>query len=533
MIRPFLAALALGLSAPALAAPAPVTVDGGAIEGIELPSGVSAWLGVPFAAPPLRELRWKPPQPVAPWQGIYHADRFAPECLQPLRGARQNHYFGNEATSEDCLYLNVWAPKSAAKAPVVVWIYGGGFNIGSAAMTNYSGEPLARAGVVRVNIAYRVGALGFLAHPELSAEARAEAGGAQADHAGSGNYGLMDQIAALQWVQRNIARFGGNPANVTIVGQSAGAMSVAMLQSSPLAKGLFAKAVAMSGSGFGGMLGPVPLAQAEAQGMALQAELGAASLAEMRSLPGDRIAAAIARRDPIVADGRVVTGSMEDVFAARAQADVPVLIGYTRDESFRPLPQVADHAALDSAVRVRFAENADAILKAYAKDEPARAAADIARDATVGRQMALWAQAQRKYGSQPAYAYVFARRQPYAPGITFSDHDPATVGAYHTGDVPYWLRTRPALNMFRETRIWEPVDAALEEEMAGALLAFARTGTPASAKLGKWPAFDPAKPRLVWLGEQPAVVAWPHLADMPLFAGAKAEPRPAGARPRD
>ena len=257
MIRRLLAALALGLGA-GLIAPAqaePIAVDGGQVEGTTLPSGVAAWLGVPFAAPPLRDLRWKPPQPVVPWQGTLHADRFAPECLQPLRGSLQNHYFGDEATSEDCLYLNIWAPAKAAKAPVVVWIYGGGFNIGSASMANYSGEPMAREGVVRVNIAYRVGALGFLAHPALSAES---------GH-GSGNYGLMDQIAALQWIKRNIARFGGGPDNVTIVGQSAGAMSVALLQLSPMARGLFARAVAMSGSPFGGMLGPAPLAQGEAQ----------------------------------------------------------------------------------------------------------------------------------------------------------------------------------------------------------------------------------------------------------------------------
>jgi para-nitrobenzyl esterase len=147
--------------------------------------------------------------------------------------------------------------------------------------------------------------------------------------------------------------------------------------------------------------------------------------------------------------------------------------------------------------------------------------------------MALWAQAQRKFGTQPAYAYNFARRQPYAPGITFSDHDPATVGAYHTGDVPYWLRTRPELNLFRQTRIWEPVDTALEDEMAGALLAFARNGVPQSAKLGKWPAFDPAKPRVVWLAEQPQTMPWPHFADMPLLASSALQPRTAPTRPRD
>jgi len=519
-----LAALLLTGAAPAGAAERmPVAVDGGRIDGIALSSSVDAWLGVPFAAPPLRELRWKPPRPVAAWGGVFHADRFAPECLQPLRSPRQNHYFGNEATSEDCLYLNIWAPHAARKAPVIVWIYGGGFNIGSASMANYSGEPLAEAGVVRVNIAYRVGPLGFLAHPELTRESGT---------GGSGNYGLMDQIAALQWVKRNIAKFGGDPDNVTIVGQSAGSMSVALLQLSPEAKGLFQRAVGMSGSPFGGMLGPVPLAKAEAQGVALARELGANSIADLRAVPGDKLITATSPRDPIVLDGKVMTGTAEEVFARRQQNDVPVLIGYTRDESFRPLGPVADRAALEKAVRARFPEQADAILAAYASGDPARDAADIARDATVGFQMSQWAAAQARFGSKPAYGYLFTRRQPYAPGISFSDHDPATVGAYHTGDVPYWLRTRDSLNMFRATRIWEPGDLSLEREMSGALLAFARTGVPASPTLGAWPAFAPAAPRLVWLAPESKAIAWPHFADMHLFAGA-ADARPANARPRD
>ncbi len=501
----------------------PIAVDGGRIDGIVLPSGISAWLGVPFAAAPVRELRWKAPQPVVPWRGVHHADRTAPECLQSLRGSRQNHYFGNEASSEDCLFLNVWAPKAARKAPVVVWIYGGGFSVGSASMANYSGEPLARDGVVRVNLAYRVGPLGFLAHPELSRE-----GGG-----GSGNYGLMDQIAGLKWIRRNITKFGGDPDNVTIVGQSAGSMAVALLQMSPAAKGLFHRVVGMSGSPFGGMLGPAPLARAEAQGLAVQKELGAKSLAELRTLPGDVVSAAKTPRDAIVQDGRIVTGTAEQVFTGGRQSDVPVLIGYTRDESFRPFGTVADRAALEKAVRERFGDRADAILVAYPDPDAARAAADIARDATVGLQMAEWAQAQARHGRQSAYAFLFTRRQPYAPGISFSDHDPATVGAYHTGDVPYWLRTRDSLNLFRQTRVWEPGDVSLEREMAGALLAFARGGVPVSPTIGRWPVFDVRTPRLVWLAPQSRVMAWPHIADMPLFAGAVATPRPPAARPRD
>lgn len=522
--RGVIPALALALATAAGARPIPV--DGGRIDGVALSGGIQAWLGVPFAAPPVRDLRWQPPQPVKPWSGVYHADRFAPECLQPLRGSTQNHYFGNEASSEDCLYLNIWAPKSARKAPVIVWIYGGGFNIGSASMANYSGEPLARAGVVRVNLAYRVGPLGFLAHPDLS-----KASG----YGGSGNYGLMDQIAGLQWVRRNIARFGGDPDNVTIVGQSAGSMSVALLQMSPLARGLFARIVGMSGSPFGGMLGPAALDKAEAQGLALQKELGARSLADLRALPGDKVIAAATPRDAIVLDGHVLTGTAEATFAARRQNDVPILIGYTRDESFRPLGEIRSATALTAAVQTRFGSAAEPILAAYAASDsdPARSAVDISRDSTVGRQMADWARYQQRYGTQPAFAYLFTRRQPYAPGIAFSDHDPATVGAYHSGDVPYWLRTRASLDLFRQTRIWAAGDVSLEAEMSGALLTFARGGQPISPSLGAWPAFDPAAPRLIWLGVESRVAAWPHFADMQLFADTPVGDRPQGARPRD
>lgn len=521
MIRRALAAVlaAVAFSPPAPARPVPV--DGGLIDGVRLASGVDAWLGVPFARPPLRDLRWRAPQPVASWKGVFHADRFAPECLQPLRGSQQNHYFGNEATSEDCLYLNVWAPRTARKAPVIVWIYGGGFTIGSASMAHYSGEPLARAGVVRVNIAYRVGALGFLAHPALTAE-----GGG-----GSGNYGLMDQIAALHWVKRNIARFGGDPGNVTIVGQSAGSMSVALLQVSPAAKGLFRRVVGMSGSPFGGMLGPIPLAQAEAQGVALQKDMGAATLDDMRALPGDKLIAATSPHDPIVLDGRIVTGTAEQLFAGHRQNDVPILIGYTRDESFRPFGPIADRDALAAAVAGRFPARSNAILAAYPGDA-GRAAVDIARDSTVGRQMIDWALYQRRYGTQPAFGYVFTRRQPYAAGIRFSDHDPATVGAYHSGDVPYWLRTRDSLNLFRLTRLWEPGDVSLEREMSAALLSFARAGRPVSPAIGAWPAFDPARPRLVQLAPTSQVIAWPHFADAALFDGV-GPVRETNRKPRD
>lgn len=522
-------ALLLALVCAQMASAAPVSVDGGLVEGVTLASGVRAWLGVPFAAPPVRELRWKPPQPVPPWRGVLHAERAAPMCLQALRSRTMNHYFGNEGISEDCLYLNIWAPARGRRLPVIVWIYGGGFNVGSASMANYSGEGLARRGVVRVNLAYRVGALGFLAHPELSRE----------NGGGSGNQGIADQVAALQWVQRNIAAFGGDPGNVTIAGQSAGSMSVSILQASPAARGLFHRAVGMSGSHFAEPASPVPLAQAEAEGLALQKALGAASLDAMRDIAADRILAVAASvpRASIVVDGHWVPARPQEVFASRRQNDVPLMLGFTRDESFRSLGPIGSAAELAAAVRRDFPSSADAILRAYPASDAAtarRAATDIARDATVGAQMFAWASAQQRWGRAPAFAYFFTRRQPYAPGITFADHDPATAGAYHTGEVPYFLRTRDSLNLFRRTRDWEPADELLEERLSGLLLSFARSGQPVAADVPAWPAFDAAQPRVLVLGTDLHVDAWPDAAALPLLQSA-AVPRvaPGESRPRD
>ncbi len=508
----------IGLAQPASAQQ--VTVEGGTLEGTTLASGVRAWLGVPFAAPPLRDLRWRAPQPAAPWQGVFHADRAAPMCLQSGRGRRMNHYFGNEATSEDCLYLNIWSPPTVAgqKLPVVVWIYGGGFTVGSASMANYGGEGLAQRGVVRVNIAYRVGAMGFLAHPELSSEAGGH----------SGNYGLMDQVAALQWVQRNIAGFGGDPGNVTIVGQSAGSMSVSLLQIDQRAKGLFHKAIGMSGSAHGGDMGPVPLAVGEAQGQALQASLGAGSIEAMRDLAGDRITAAALgwQRNPIVIDGAHITGNAAEIFAARQHSDVPLMIGITRDERFANLGPATTRAEYESVVRAAFPRNADAVLRAYPAAEDAdvaRALVDLMRDMSVGRQMHTWAEASARHGSAPVYGYFFTRRQPYAAGITFSDHDPATAGAYHTGEVPYFLRTLESLNRFRQTRDWSAADGALSDLMSGAIIRFAQQGNPGAP----WPVFAARRPRVMQLDLESRVIAWPNASAMPLLAEAKSSPPPA------
>ena len=523
----FALALAL-LAACAVVRAESIQTESGLVEGVVLPSGVRAWLGVPMAAPPVRELRWKPPAPAPKWSGTFHAYAQAPMCLQSLRSRTMNHYFGNEATSEDCLYLNIWTPASGQRLPVIVWIYGGGFNVGSASMANYSGENLARDGVVRVNLAYRLGALGFLAHPDLTRES---------GYGGSGNYGLMDLIAGLRWVQRNIAGFGGDPSNVTIVGQSAGSMAVSLLQASPEAHGLFSKAVGMSGSAFGEQANAVPLAQAEAAGLALQAALGAGSIEAMRDIAGDKIVSAAVPREPIVIDGRYVIGARA-AFEQHRQSEVPLMLGFTKDESFRSLGPVASVAEYEAAVRRTFPANTTAVLAAYRASDTAsavRAAADIGRDSSVGAQMASWARAQAEFSESPAYAYFFVRRQPYAPGITFIDHDPATAGAYHSGEIPYFLRTRDSLNLFRKTRVWEDVDAALEDDMASLLVSFARDGKPKSARVPSWPKFTAARPRVVSLGPKIEIVDWPNYEALPLLTtpAASAPPRAPSGPPRD
>jgi para-nitrobenzyl esterase len=259
---------------------APVQTSSGAVAGLVLPSGVKAWYGVPFAAPPTGALRWQPPQ-ASSWKGVWNADRKMPECMQVLRPHEINHYFGEEATSEDCLYLNIWTPGNAtsrSRLPVIVFIYGGGGTIGSSGSALYAGENVAKHNAVYVNFNYRVGVLGFMAHPELTKE--------QGGH--SGNYAYLDQNAALKWVHDNIERFGGDPSRVVIMGQSAGAGSVTQQTFSPLSKGLFSGAVMSSGCSWGSATG-TSLTEGETNGIEIQKRLGATSLAELRNIPADKI----------------------------------------------------------------------------------------------------------------------------------------------------------------------------------------------------------------------------------------------------
>src|SRR6266446_1618196 len=514
-----LAAAAIALAASASTARAqgvtpipgdPVATQSGKVAGKLLPSGVKAYLGIPYAAAPVRELRWRATQPLPPWAGVYNADRLAPECIQVLRRHNLNHYFGEEPTSEDCLYLNIWVPADAgpdSKLSVLVYIYGGGFTIGSGGMALYGGENVAKQGAIFVNFNYRLGALGFMAHPELAKESPQRA---------SGNYGLLDQVAALQRIRSTIGRFGGDPDNVTISGQSAGSSSVAFLQASPLAKGLFRRAVGFSGSPFGNA-DPLPTrAEAEKAGLAIQETLQAKSFGELRELPADKIVAVqrdrqlgcagTVRIGPSI-DGYFLPDSPAAIFAAGRQNDVPLLVGFTRDESSNDLSKVKSLVEYQAAAKRLYGDRGDALLRLYPAASDAEApemGRAAAREGMMEARMRGWAKAQGKRGKSLIYMYMFSRVHPFSAGAKLYD-DPARIGAYHTSDVPYWLKTQDAFNLFRTTRDWTAYDRELADRMLGALVAFAKSGDPSTAATA-WPKWSVDAERLVDFGDAVSIL---------------------------
>lgn len=535
IVRPALALLALCALASAAFAQVidrpisgdPIRIDSGKVAGRTLASGVKTYLGIPYAAPPLRELRWREPQPVKLWAGVLYAANFGPMCVQGMRGPGQNHYFGAEPVSEDCLTVNVWAPRSArtdAKRPVIVWIYGGGFSGGSSALKWTNGEALARKGVVFVSLNYRVGPLGFMAHPELTAESP--------NHA-SGDYGFLDQVAALHWVQRNIARFGGDPANVTLMGQSAGSMSLSALQASPLAKGLFKRAIGESGSVLSDDAGAMaPREEAEKVGLAIQAALGAKSLADLRSLPADRISQVRGARTGPDVDGYFMPKPPQEIFAKGEASDAGLLIGFTRDEGFSPLNGSTSAADYEAKARQLYGDKAEEVLSRYPASAAdwRKSAKEAGRDLSLGVSMRRWAAGQGVHGKQPVYAYLFSRVHPYVPGIRFIDHDPQTAGAYHAGDIVYFTGNLDAFNVYRTTRNWTPWDRTLGGRMTDMVVAFARTGNPGTAAVAP-PRYDPRDEQVVELGDSIRVIPWPNRQNLDALDKLHAPPPPRAANP--
>ncbi len=498
----------------------PVRVAQGSVSGSTLASGVRTWLGVPFAAPPVRDLRWKPPEPATNWVGVRQAVAFPPMCPQGMRGPGQNHYFGDQPTAEDCLYLNIWAPPvpTADNLPVIVWIYGGGFSGGSSSMMWTRGETIASKGAIYVTLNYRLGALGFMAHPQLTAES---------PHGASGNYGLMDQVAGIRWVRDNIAAFGGDPNNITIVGQSAGSMSVSAVQASPLAAGLFKRVVGMSGSVLGEGAGAMGTRQAaEQSGLQLQEQLGAASLADLRRLPADRIVGVRGVRNSPIVDGWFMPQDPREIYAAGRQNPADVWVGFTRDEAFSQIASGDSREAYEAAVRRTYPDQADEFLRRYPADANWQAnARAAARDVSLGTSMNAWAQAQARTGQGRAYGYMFSQVHPYAPGVTFIDHNPATAGAYHAGELTYFFGNQDAFNAFRTTRNWTEADRQLSDVMSSMLVAFARTGDPSLPGMTV-PQWSETDLRLVEFGEPVRIIPWPGREHLGFLAGLRAAAPP-------
>ena len=476
-----LAMLAGGICAAQ--APAPVKVEGGLLQGTS-EDGLTVYRGVPFAAPPVGEQRWRAPQPAAKWEGVKQADKFGARCYQGGRGAP------GVDTSEDCLYLNVWSPakSSTDRIPVLVWIYGGGFSAGATSEPTYSGEKLARRGVVLVSIAYRVGQMGFFAHPELSAE--------NSNHV-SGNYGLLDMISGLEWVQRNIAAFGGDPRHVTIFGESAGGIAVSMLCASPLAKGLFHGAISQSGGSFGpprpGATQPGEnmkrLADAESSGAAYARSAGAASIEDLRKIAADKLPAGGRGGGmswPIV-DGYVIPDDQYKLYSAGKFNDTPILVGYNSDEG-QSFTRVATPEEYVASVKARYGPFADRLLKAYPPGEGkvAKTARDLARDSAFGWHTWIWARLQSEKGKGKAYLYCFDQHPDYPP-----DSPRAGYGSPHGQDVAYVFQH---LNSSQAT----PSDHAISDAMAAYWTNFAKHGDPNGQVVAQWPAFRDANPVAMW-----------------------------------
>ena len=486
MIRSLLAAgvAAAALSVPAIAAAQDTVANppSGALKG-SVEGGLKVFKGVPYAAAPVGPNRWKPPQPAPRWEGVRPATAFGAACIQPTRGQPNLYTTDLGVTSEDCLTLNVWAPAKAEKAPVLVWIHGGALVGGSSKEPLYDGAKLAGRGVVVVSINYRLGVFGWLAHPELSAESAKGV---------SGNYGLLDQVEALKWIQANIAAFGWDPANVTISGESAGGLSVMYLMASPLAKGLFAKAIAQSAY----MISTPELKTAahgapaaEQAGLALGAALKASSIAALRDLPAQALSDASAKAgfSPFGAvDGQVLPAQLIEVFDEGRQAPVPILAGFNSGE-IRSLmilapPEPASPAAYETTIRQRYGDLADDFLRLYPKSDLRESILATSRDALYGWTAERLARSQTTAG-QAAYLYLFDHGYPAAE--TFNLH------AFHASELPYVFGNRD-----RTPPLWPRPpktsdEAALSDAMLDYWTSFARDGRPTATKAPAWPAFTP------------------------------------------
>jgi para-nitrobenzyl esterase len=470
MRRLALAAFALLAGGAALAAlPDEIELDSGLVSGaVGASPAVRVFKGIPFAASPVGANRWRAPQPVAAWSGVRAATEFGPRCTQG--GPPGPNAAAAPPTSEDCLYLNVWTAASSVTEtrPVMLWIYGGGFFGGAGSEPRYAGDGLAKKGAVVVTFNYRLGSLGFFAHPELSAES---------PHKVSGNYGMLDALAALQWVRRNIAAFGGDPGNVTIFGVSAGANMVATLVGSPAAKGLFERAIAQSGAWMGLGMAPMnTLARAEAAGAKALEDAGAKSIAELRGKPAAEVFRTI-RGGGLVVDGYLIPEDLSLTYTSSRQDSVDLLVGSNQDEgTFFQRPGLTAEQFTGQA-RQRFGVLADGYLKMYPAANDAETSQSYLASFSdeAAWHMRKFAELQAKRGGR-SFVYYFTRVPPSPP-------DRPSRGATHVAEIAYmFANLAPGLP-------WTDVDAKLADTMSSYWVNFARSGDPNGPGLPAWPAY--------------------------------------------
>lgn len=464
---------------PLLAGLDPVHTASGPVAGIAgTDPSVRVYKGIPYAAAPVGDLRWKPPQPLAAaWKEVRETSKFSNACEQPPYPKASIYHRDPEPTSEDCLYLNIWTAAQSARErrPVMVWIHGGALTRGSGSINVYDGEALAKKGVVVVTLNYRLGIFGFFAHPELSRES---------PHHASGNYGLLDQLAALQWVKKNIAAFGGDPARVTIFGESAGAWSVNYLTATPLGHGLFERAIAESGAAFAPQ---ATLAEAEAAGQKFSKT---ASLSDLRARPAHELLQSSSFYSfPPCVDGWLLPQQVDSIYKSGKENNVPLLIGSNADEGTALAPWSSTAAAFLAEQKKRFGKMADEFFRLYPASTEAQAEAShyaSFRDFVFGWGMRAWARASKA----PAYLYYFSH---VPPGPVA-----AKIGAYHASEIAYVfdnLDKIPALP-------WRDSDRKLAETLSTYWVNFARTGNPNSQGAPEWPVYRESTDKALLIGDK-------------------------------
>ncbi len=477
-----------------------VKISNGTLEGTET-AGIRAFKGIPFAAPPVGDLRWEPPQPVKAWKGVRKADQFGPRAMQ--RNIFGDMVFRSNGTSEDCLYLNVWTPAKSKRdrLPVLVYFYGGGFVAGDGSEPRYDGESMARQGMVAVTVNYRLGVFGFFAHPELTKESPRHA---------SGNYGLLDQYAALKWVRQNIAAFGGDPKRVTIAGESAGSISVSAQMASPLSRNLIAGAIGESGS-IMGALSAMPLPEAEAAGVKFAAGLGLGekpSLAALRAAPAEQLLEATAKPGvpwfrPTV-DGYFFPKPPRAIYAAGEQAHVPLLVGSNSEEMGymgvlgREKPTVENYR---KALERLYKDKADSVFKLYPADnetEVMDAAQDLAGDRFISLSTWKWIELATKTSGQPSYYYLYARPRPPMRSSSGTGSS-SSRGAAHSAEIEYALGNLESNKVFA----WTADDYKVSKIMQAYFANFIKTGNPNGPQLPKWPTFASGQRMVIDVNARP------------------------------